>query len=512
MKTSLRWCSSLAAIGTVFFLAACLANRPAPTPGQKTYPWPPPTVPTQSYYRRTATFLTPPPPTATYTKYPSYTQTPSPTVTPRPTQTPSPTVTPTQPKVDAGDVQANAVVFIAKDVDFEKPSSLWIANIDGSGERELTADIDEPSWIPYGHSLQWSPDGKWISYKDMYSLWIISRDGLVKKKLLTLTDQSKGVIFTYQWSPDSSQIAYLQTDENAGTAEFPAIVGLIHVATGQISELTTYESSVFVTLSWTPDGRYLLLNPRDQWGSINLFEVRTGTIVKISPKPHGMCTPNYHDGLAWSPNGMWFYYTNHGNGRFATNWICVAGLDGSNRLVPDEGSAYAPVWDKTGNYLYFAMLHIYPNFEVDDGGYFQLMRYNVRTHETEPILLLDAQPVQTGWWNLSLSKDRYMLEVDADDYYPWDISHAFIILDVRSPGKYTVYKINKMQFISGSAWAPDNQNIIFFAREIPKKGNESTLHAPGAFYALDINTGLTRILSGTYLVDEWAVSPIAVAP
>lgn len=524
MKLAWHGLLLITTICSLFFLAACLLNRPNPKP----FPWPPKTIPTRTYdttktiwpsiywptaFSTSSSYPTATPYTLTPPPTPTFRYTQIPTHTPKPPRTRTPTITPTATlgvlSLETADLQVNAVAFIAKDWENNGPSSLWIANIDGSGERKLVDQIDEPVDWPRGHILQWSPNGKWISYKDWYHLWVISRNGLVKKNLLTITDESKGILYTYQWSPDSSQIAYLQTDLNAATTGSLAIVGLINVATGQVSELTSYESSVFITLSWTPDGRYIVINPFDEWNSINLLEVGTGAILKITPdNKNGSCNPSYHDSLVWSPTGQHFFYTNHGNGRFATNWICVAGLDGSNKAVPDEGSAYGPVWDKTGSYLYFPMMHVYPNFSVDKGGYFQLMRYNISTHETEPVLLLDAQPVNTGWWHLTISENKQMLEIDAGNYYEYDKSHAFIILNVDTPAKYTVYKVADMQVLSGPVWSADNRNIIFFSGQNETPNHMGMRHY-GAFYALDINTGLTNLLSNVYYVDDWAISPVA---
>ena len=251
-----------------------------------------------------------------------------PTFTPIPTAIPYPT---------ASVVKANAVAFIAE-------NSLWITNVDGSGVRKLT-DVKKKdsltSWL-----LQWSPNGEWISYRSENDLWAVSRDGSVKRKLISFPDNDIGQLYTYVWSPDSSQIAYIQT-ANPWAAVSQIVVGILDLATGKVSEISSHEAPDPKPISWSPDGRYLLF-AKDF--SYTIYEVATSKVIK-EIKPNGMgCWVGWS---IWSPNNKWFFDTQHGNGRYFRQWICVSGLDGLNREIYVEGTVSTPVWDKTGHFLYF---------------------------------------------------------------------------------------------------------------------------------------------------------------
>ena len=150
--------------------------------------------------------------------YPTLTPSPfatariSPTLTPYPTAIPYPT---------ASVVNANAVTFIENDKYYNY--SLWIANVDGSGERKLT-DIENNAERTSNYLLKWSPDGKWIGYISGDDLWLISPDGLTKRKILSIQNTNQKIIRKYEWSPDSSKIAYIET--HSSKEEGPAPITL----------------------------------------------------------------------------------------------------------------------------------------------------------------------------------------------------------------------------------------------------------------------------------------------
>ena len=205
-----------------------------------------------------------------------------------PTSPPSPTAMPPYPTASV--VKSNAVAFISG-------NSLWVANVDSSGERKLT-DIEENESRSSNYLLQWSPDGKWIGYISGDDLWIISPDGSVNKKTLSSQDANKRIIIRYAWSPESSKIAYLLA---ANWGDFPKIkMMLLDLTTGKDSEISVYQSPANIVLSWSPDGRYILLNTED---SLKLFEVGTG---KVRKEIKSDC-PIWHGEPSWSPNSEWFY-------------------------------------------------------------------------------------------------------------------------------------------------------------------------------------------------------------
>jgi Tol biopolymer transport system component len=434
-----------------------------------------------------------------------------PSITPLPTFSAFPTFSPVPsptPYPTASVVQANAVAFIAQDWQKREASSLWVANVDGSGERKIVDSITElenGSYVSFV-APTWSPDGKWIGYISEGDLWIIPPDGSTPRKILSITDKNKEMIYTYKWSPDSSQIAYAK---GIIADAPPIVVGIIDVTTGETSELLSYQSPpYFPTVLWSPDGRYLLLR---KYFLFFMFDTIDHRVVK-EINGEGNCTV-YHRGAAWSPNGQWFYHIQVGNGRFSTTQICVAGLDGSNRQIDISGTATSyPVWDKTGNFLYFVAANT--NFSITPIPDYdlRLMRYDVRTQKQERLLSLGKEPRR---WSVSISPDGQMLELHTTDYSGNPPPFIFMDLQSLSVKKFNVNLelLNTVAFSTGTTWASDNKNIILFAGKTHTPDGVG-IQPYGAFYMLNVQTGQIATFSGNHNIEleEWVVSPITTAP
>jgi dipeptidyl aminopeptidase/acylaminoacyl peptidase len=88
------------------------------------------------------------------------------------------------------------------------PDGLFIVNVDGSGEHQLTSDevVVQCCW-----GYRWSPDGSRILFADQDGvLWLINPDGTDPTQLFVdekLVHVRRSVI-TPTWSPDGSQIMF----------------------------------------------------------------------------------------------------------------------------------------------------------------------------------------------------------------------------------------------------------------------------------------------------------------
>ncbi|MBI1793556.1 MAG: hypothetical protein HYR70_05140 [Chloroflexi bacterium] len=422
---------------------------------------------------------------------------PSPTVLPTFTMQPSPTAMPPYPTASV--VKANAVVFVEREY-WAGNLSLWIVNVDGSGERKLTG-IENNESQSSNYLLQWSPDGKWIGYISGDDLWIISPDGSIKRKILSIQDTDKKIIRVYRWSPDSSKIAYAQASDWGDRTSIT--IGLLDLVTGKISEIDSYQSPLTITLFWTPDGNHLLLS-KDP--SFLLFDINAQKFVKTKEIPGWHeCTAWWYDQLFWSPNEQWFAYTFHGNGPYYNRWLCVSNLDGTVNYeinYSDVNGIYAipPAWDKTGNYLYLVVRNYDdpPHPEIDPD--LRLVRFNIKTRKIERLLSLSETEPNAMFWHISISPNGQTLEIDARI----SEKHQVYIMDLNSMSttRFDVSEIpdNSHSFFEGAIWSADSRYIVF----APESYNY--------FYKLDTQTGESTIISGLHPIASWAVSPIATTP
>ena len=415
---------------------------------------------------------------------------------PFPTMLPAPTAMPPYPTASV--VKSNAVAFIAE-------NALWVANVDGSGERKLV-DIksNKNSWND--NNFQWSSDGKWISYFSQDKLWVISPDGLINRSLLSLPDKSVAYLIRYAWSPDSSKIAYLELSyakptitptPRPGGGESgiaPYLVGIIDIATGNVSELSPFEANAGIpTLSWSPNGRDLLFI-KDY--SLVLFDIAANKIVKSIKRGCGL-----ERGLSWSPNGRWFSCTDNGVGGFTPTWICVNSVTGG--LIHEiyvDSTSFNPIWDKTGNYIYFLASKIDLTRKSDPLIDHRLMRYDARTQKTESLLSLKEQQQPNSYIRyLSISPDGNTLMLQSESSQN---KYDLIFVDVQSLAT-TKFNLDlesppDLFFRINPVWSPDNHNVIFYFYR--------------RFYSLNRQTGKVSIISGDHPTENWAVSPIATAP
>jgi Tol biopolymer transport system component len=85
--------------------------------------------------------------------------------------------------------------------------SMWSMNVDGTG-RQKVVDLGER-----GISVAWSPDGSQFVISQGDGLYAIAADG-TGRRLITRPSRADGYpIFHPTWSPDGSQIAFVEYSE-----------------------------------------------------------------------------------------------------------------------------------------------------------------------------------------------------------------------------------------------------------------------------------------------------------
>ncbi len=447
------------------------------------------------------------------------------TPTPPPTKSPIPTLryygmeTPVgTPYPLARVIQGNVVAFIVED-DISPPTfSLWVANLDGSGEKRLVQNIDNSQASPYRRdallSLQWAPDAKWISYTANDALWLISPDGSIVRELLSLPDKSKGILFSWIWSPDSSRIVYVQTPGQDANPRH-ASLGIVDVPSGQLHKLPDHTFGYSVGVSWAPDGGSLWLTGID---SLSLMDAESASVLRVfSSKQYPGCTPDYFDSQTWSPNGEWTAFTNHGTGSGLT-WFCTLGMNGGSPRSQGRVTS-GPFWDHTGNILYYGAVISLGN-SIRAGTEQVIMRLDVRTDQAERLFTLERDPEgYTGRgcaWILSLPPDTHLLEAHCRSPQ----ASSLTILNLKRYSTVTYGLDTKLgatfELMSNPvAWASDSQNLVIL-REGSHPPSDMSFDLPWPyliFYSLNVATGKTTVVSGWHKnITEWAVSPNPVSP
>lgn len=123
---------------------------------------------------------------------------------------------------------------------------IWIANVDGSGLRQLTTDSEA------GRDPVWSPDGQMIAFtsdrdEGRVDIWVSRVDGTDLRQLTASDEQD----FDVSWSPDGSKIAFA-SGYSPEKQENPEI--WIMDADGSNKVQLTNGSESYDKPAWSPDG------------------------------------------------------------------------------------------------------------------------------------------------------------------------------------------------------------------------------------------------------------------
>ncbi|MBX3063403.1 MAG: serine/threonine-protein kinase [Anaerolineae bacterium] len=278
---------------------------------------------------------------ATLNAIASYTK--PPTLTPVPTDTPPPTAIPTQPST-ATPIPAlgGGTGLIA----FSRDGAIYLANVNGSGERLLYGNPASDSAVPI-----WSPDGKRIVFRaDPYEtperanadLFLIDADG---SNLQQLTDLQQD-ISTPTWSPDARYIAY-----RVGPADGNREIMMIDLENLDAPAVNlTNHPDRDLTPIWSADGKYIYFSTQRPNAAYSIYRMNADGSDVTEVINNGF--NNYQPDL--SPDGRLLAYSSsisRDNGR----GIFLATSIGSGvRLIFSDGRTHqAPVFSPDSQWLLF---------------------------------------------------------------------------------------------------------------------------------------------------------------
>lgn len=190
--------------------------------------------------------------------------------------------------------------------DLPKPDSLWVANADDSGAREIFVPDASPQAIV---QTSWAPDGSSIGFilvqrptgpgshseaEDRYGLWAIGVDGSDPRQLTPRTDN----VVSFSWSPDGTQLAYTVRSYDSGGREVDDI--WVMNADGSNAKPIMQDGRSMDPV-WSPDGSTIVFKTYEQsymHQSLFLMSPEGSDIRRLTSAGDGT------DGEAtWSPDG-----------------------------------------------------------------------------------------------------------------------------------------------------------------------------------------------------------------
>jgi TolB protein len=189
----------------------------------------------------------------------------------------------------------------------------------------------------------WSPDGESIVFhagrrEENYRLYITNPEGTLLEQL---TQDDGDYVHAY-WSPDGSQLAYVQYEVNPNVTDgVLSIMDVEAMRSGDDSARDTALTSLVrgVFPAWSPDGSALAyVSNESGTDEIYLLDIVSGEITQLTfDSPFFMSTtPD------WTPDGRIVFSSN----RRGTYNIYIMERDGSNvrQITFSDYDAQAPAW------------------------------------------------------------------------------------------------------------------------------------------------------------------------
>jgi Tol biopolymer transport system component len=216
--------------------------------------------------------------------------------------------------------------------------------------RKVEYSTTEGTWV----SVDVSPDGKTIVFDLVGHLYVM---GIGGGNATTITS---GLPFDSQprFSPDGKKIVFV-SDRSGSTN-----VWISKIDGSSTKQVTSDTNSMFVSPSWTPDGRYILVSrmkPKAYRSSLELriYDLQGGSGLAVGTVRDGEAQPEKNVvGAISSPDGRYFYYATRASGPAEGAKWQLARRDlrtGEEEIITsEEGGAFRPVLSPDGTKLVYA--------------------------------------------------------------------------------------------------------------------------------------------------------------
>lgn len=146
-------------------------------------------------------------------------------------------------------------------------------------------------------SAVWSPDAKWIAYiSDKTGNEELYISDSLGNKTVQLTKNSKAIVQSPDWSPDSKKISFNDTAKN---------LYYVDINTKKITLVDTAERNLIFSFAWSPDGKWLAYNKLTNVNNFPVIYIYNLQTKKINALTNGMA---FDFQPQFDPEGKYLYF------------------------------------------------------------------------------------------------------------------------------------------------------------------------------------------------------------
>jgi tricorn protease len=232
-----------------------------------------------------------------------------------------------------------------------------------------SARITEPQIsLPEGRALRtetvdfsryvanWQPDpsGKRAIVEARGDLWLLSGESAA----VNLTKSAGSAERSPAWSHDGKRIAYFSD----ASGEYQ--LQIMEIETGATVTATKLARGYPEAPAWSPDDARIAFY--DSSGATYIYTLSTGVTV---PAAHNQWGQEHRLDYSWSPDGNLLAYVLDESSGNSSIWLYESGTGQSHRITSGAFRDREPVFDASGDYLYFLSTRDFSDLQYDRVDY-----------------------------------------------------------------------------------------------------------------------------------------------